>query len=176
MTEEAALSFDALFSNPQRSSLADRILGMEKLEIPPPPPVAPAKKEEEDIDDGEKLRRTAIICNLPVKCTARDLKKLFPQKDSIVNIRFRSIQLENKTKLSRKVAVRRGAINEEGTMNAYVYFKAPADVTDAITRLNNTTFMDKIIRVDQATAPGKKNRTDKETNKKRNDCCLERWV
>ena len=156
---------DALFKKAQPSSLAGRILGTEKLEIPEEKPErTPSKSEAEEISEDERLRRTVVICNLPNKCTARDIKKLF-DKGVVVNVRFRAITLAQ-TKLPRKVAVRRGAIDEDGTCNAYVFVKTPADVTNAIDRLNGTTFMEKVLRVDQATAPGKKGRVDKETNRK----------
>lgn len=161
----SANPIDALFSKPQPSALAGRILGTEKLEIPEEKPErTPAKAEHEEISEDERLQRTVVICNLPNKCNARDVKKLFP-KGVVINIRFRAIKLTD-TKLPRKVAVRRGEIDEDGTCNAYVFVKSPADVTSAIDKLNGTTFMDKVIRVDQATAPGKKNRVDRETNKK----------
>jgi RNA recognition motif-containing protein len=38
-------------------------------------------------------------------------------------------------------------------------------VTAAIDKLNGITFMDRVLRVDQATEPGKKNRIDKQTNR-----------
>lgn len=105
-------AIDSLFKVPQPSKLANRFLGKETtapLSLPhATPPTAT------DPSDPDVLRRTVFVGNLPNKCKASDLKKLFPARDAIVSIRFRAIQLTATNRLSRKVAVRRHAIDADG--------------------------------------------------------------
>jgi RNA recognition motif-containing protein len=156
----------ALFNVPQPSKLANRFLGKDPI-VPPQQQrqTEPTPTPAVDPSDPDILRRTVFIGNLPTKCKAVDLKKLFPEKDAIVSVRFRTIQLSADNRLARKVAIRRHAIDEDGSCNTYVVLRTPANVTAAIDKLNGITFMDRVLRVDQATEPGTKNRTDKRTNR-----------
>jgi RNA recognition motif-containing protein len=156
-----------LFKSSQPSKFASRFLGHESAEASATLPAqAASTRPSPELSAADQLRRTVFVGNLPNKCTKADLKKLFPAKNAIVSLRFRSIQLESTNKLGRKVAVRRGAIAEEGSCNAYVVLQTPADVTAAIDKLNGTTFMGRVLRVDQATGAGGRNRVDKETTRR----------
>jgi nucleolar protein 12 len=160
------LEIESFFQAPQRSKFADRFLAATGPEVPQmAPPMEAQPRPDDEISDVERIRRTLFIGNLPASCTTREIKKLLPSKDSVINVRLRNISLAT-SDLSRKVAVRRGKIDKTGTCSAYVFMKAPSDVTEAVDKLNGTRYMDHILRVDQATEPGKRNRLDKETNRR----------
>lgn len=160
MNDKKAL--DALFGKAEPSTFAKMFLEGEVSDIIPEPP----KKKEiqpKEVDEKERITRTLFLGNLPASITPRDIKKLFQNVESV---RLRNISLPKNIKVPRKIAVKRGLIDTEGTCSAYVVFKTPKQVDDAIEQYNGKVMFDKLIRADYATLPNEHTKVDKDTNKR----------
>ncbi|KAF5905181.1 RNA-binding protein 34 [Clarias magur] len=96
-----------------------------------------------------KLKRTVFVGNLPVKCSKKDLKKIFKDVGAIESMRFRSVLREDPT-MSRKVAaIRRQVDPKKTSINAYVVFKDEAGAANALKRNGLEIEKDFYIRVDR---------------------------
>ncbi|KAH0786350.1 nucleolar protein 12 [Histomonas meleagridis] len=164
-------SLDDFFATSNPSKLLDRFLGKETLEVEP-------DLIEEDqrgfkhgmvlnqVDEAERLTRTVFIGNLPASIKSQEIKKLFTPTSIVESIRIRNIPIDTKSKLSRKVAVRRHEINQAGTCSAYVVLKSNDNIDEYINKINGSTHFDHVLRADHAKAAGEKSKIDKDTNKR----------
>lgn len=177
MAEKSAL--DSLFGAPQPTKLLRRFVASADAELQDTVDAADAAKAEAEapdrdddraeaapVDETERLARTLFIGNLPTTLRAADVRKLFAPQSAVESIRFRSIQLQRGTKLSRQTAVRRHEIDENGTCAAYVVLKSADGAEKFVEEINGTEHFGRVLRADFATAPGQHAEVDAETNRR----------
>lgn len=110
------------------------------------------KKVMSEQEKLEKEKKTVFIGNLPVACIEkegyRQLKSKFKECGKIESIRFRSVAFSEP--MDRKSAfLARKLHSARDVLNAYIVFEQLESVPKAI-KLNGTIFMDKHLRVNEA--------------------------
>lgn len=79
-----------------------------------------------ELEDPERLSRTAFVGNVPAKTSRKELKKLFKQYGAVENVRLRGVIAAN-PKLPKKSALLARRMHKDcDTLLAYVVFKRDA--------------------------------------------------
>ncbi|OPJ72720.1 RNA-binding protein 34 [Patagioenas fasciata monilis] len=108
------------------------------------------QKQEKKVADETVNRRTVFVGNLPVNCTAQELKSLFKEYGQIKSIRFRSLVPAEET-LSKKLAAIKHKVHPNVKfVNAYVVFKEECDAIKALNENGTEIARGFHIRVDIA--------------------------
>ncbi|NWQ76049.1 RBM34 protein, partial [Columbina picui] len=108
------------------------------------------QKQEKKVADETINRRTVFVGNLPVNCTAQELKSLFKEYGQIKSIRFRSLVPAEET-LSKKLAAIKHKVHPNVKfVNAYVVFKEECDAIKALNKNGTEIARGFHIRVDIA--------------------------
>ncbi|KAK2531516.1 Rbm34 [Columba guinea] len=108
------------------------------------------QKQEKKVADETVNRRTVFVGNLPVSCTAQELKSLFKEYGQIKSIRFRSLVPAEET-LSKKLAAIKHKVHPNVKfVNAYVVFKEECDAIKALNENGTEIARGFHIRVDIA--------------------------
>lgn len=97
---------------------------------PPSGPGAGAKQKDvaqsAELEDPERLSRTAFVGNVSAQTTRKQLKKLFKQHGAVENVRLRGVIAAN-PKLPKKSALLAHRLHKDcNTLLAYVVFKRPS--------------------------------------------------
>ncbi|XP_065691447.2 RNA-binding protein 34 [Patagioenas fasciata] len=108
------------------------------------------QKQEKKVADETVNRRTVFVGNLPVNCTAQELKSVFKEYGQIKSIRFRSLVPAEET-LSKKLAAIKHKVHPNVKfVNAYVVFKEECDAIKALNENGTEIARGFHIRVDIA--------------------------
>ncbi|NXW84736.1 RBM34 protein, partial [Alopecoenas beccarii] len=108
------------------------------------------QQQEKKVADETVNRRTVFVGNLPVSCTAQELKSLFKEYGQIKSIRFRSLVPAEET-LSKKLAAIKHKVHPNVKfVNAYVVFKEECDAIKALNENGTEIARGFHIRVDIA--------------------------
>ncbi|NWX08481.1 RBM34 protein, partial [Caloenas nicobarica] len=108
------------------------------------------QQQEKKVADETVNRRTVFVGNLPVNCTAQELKSLFKEYGQIKSIRFRSLVPAEET-LSKKLAAIKHKVHPNVKfVNAYIVFKEECDAIKALNENGTEIARGFHIRVDIA--------------------------
>lgn len=96
----------------------------------------------------ERENRTVFVGNVNINCKHKTLKNFFQKHGKVDNVWFRSVPVNNESKvpIKGKVATK-DFIEDADAMNAYVLFAELDDAKKAVEAENNKEFLGKYLRV-----------------------------
>ncbi|XP_061340395.1 nucleolar protein 12-like [Gastrolobium bilobum] len=112
---------------------------------------------KEGYDDEDKLLRTILVGNLPLKLKKKTLLKEFKKFGEVESLVTRSVPIQD-TKKPRKGAIHSKKINDSAdSVHAYIVFKTEESAQASLSH-NMTVVEGNHIRVDRACPPRKKHK------------------